>query len=46
VPFFWRWRARGRSFRWGGRQQRPSSNGHREGDDQTIEGTYRSLDDE
>jgi hypothetical protein len=48
VPFFLRWRGRGgRPFTWrSGRQQRPSSNGHRQGDDQTIEGTYRSLDDE
>jgi hypothetical protein len=46
IPFFWRWRARGRSFRWGRPRQRPSSNGHREGDDKTIEGSYRSLDDE
>ena len=48
VPFFLRWRGRGgRPFNWRSRRrQRPSSNGHREGDDQTIEGTYRSLDDE
>jgi nitrate reductase gamma subunit len=48
VPFFLRWRGRGgRPFTWrSGRRQRPSSNGHHQGDDQTIEGTYRSLDDE
>jgi hypothetical protein len=49
VPFFWRWSARGRAFGFGRRpprRQRPSSNGHHNGHDRSIEGSYRAADDE
>jgi hypothetical protein len=37
-PFVWQWRSR--------RGQPPSSNGHKQDDDQAIEGQYRNVDDE
>jgi hypothetical protein len=45
LPFVFRGMGRGFTWRRGDRQ-RPSSNGHKKDDDSTIEGSYRSLDDE